>query len=364
MPSMSAQSDPVSFSAKYYDGRKAVAHQVHVQLSATALMIISENGSVLESWPFHDIELGDRAKDWVRIAKKDSEARLAFSNPAAFRALKDRAPGMLDQQKKVRHGMVLAVASTIAVIAGIYFSTPLLTQAIVAMVPYSFETKLGNNAADAIVNVVGVNDKRSICKSREGYFALDEMVQKLSKHTSGSYAYNVRVLDVDMVNAIALPGGNIFLFRGLLEKAETPEEVAGVLAHEMAHVDFRHPMHGMVRSYGLQIISDMMFGGGSLSGISSILMSTSYTREAEAEADDAALQTMHSAGISTDGFAAFFARLHQLEQKNSFGLPDFLATHPASDERAQKARDVRVVPNTKPVLTTEHWKALHAICDE
>lgn len=361
MPSMSAQSDPVSFSARYYDGRQAVAHKVHVQLSGTALMIISENGLVLESWAFNEIELGDRTKDWVRVAKKDSEARLSLDDPRAFDVLLALAPNMMTRQRRLRRGMLLAVASTIAVIVGIYFSIPLMTKAIVAIIPPSVEVRLGNGSARAIIDVVEQTESRALCNaSIPGMTALKKMTATLARHTDGAFPYQVEVLNVDMTNAIALPGGHIFLFKGLLEEAESADEVAGVLAHEMAHVDLRHSLHNIVHQTGLSVLADMMFGGGSMGGVSSFMLGATYTREAEAAADEVALQTLRDAGISTHGFAAFFERLNIREAKASFGLPDFLSTHPPSALRARLARATQ--PSRTEVLSEDEWKSLQTIC--
>ena len=358
---MSAQSDTVSFSAKYYDGRQAIAHRVHVQLSGTALMIVAENGTILDTWVFDDIELGDRSEDWVRVAKKDSEARLSLNDPRAFDVLHALSPNMMTRQKRLRRGMLWAVASTIAVIIGIYFSIPLFTKAIVAVIPQSVESRMGQSAASAIENVVSQKKGDGVCSASASQPALDKMVSTLANYTDGPFTYNVQVLKVDMANAIALPGGYIFIFKGLLDEAESAEEVAGVLAHEMAHVDLRHSLHSMIHQTGLSVLADMMFGGSSFGGVSSFMLGASYTREAEEAADDRAIQTLRAAGISTQGFAAFFERLHAREKKVGFAFPDFMSTHPPSDKRAALAQ--ATLPSRYPILSTEEWQRLKRICD-
>ncbi|MEG3618202.1 M48 family metallopeptidase [Magnetovibrio sp. PR-2] len=361
MPSMSAQSDPVSFAARYYDGRQAVAHNVSVQISGTALILISENGSVLDTWALTDLELGDRSKDWVRVAKKGSEARLSLNDPRAFDVLLALAPNIMTRQKRLRRGMLLAVVSTIAVIAGVYFAIPVITKGIVAIVPPSVEVRLGDGSSKAIVDMVASAKDKPLCDKPQGSTALGRMTDTLANHTDGSFPYRVKVLNVDMSNAIALPGGHIFLFKGLLEKAETPEEIAGVLAHEMAHVDLRHSLHGLVHQAGLGVLSDMMFGGSSMGSLSGFVVGASYTREAEAAADEQAVRTLRDAGISTQGFAAFFERLHSQEAKAGFGLPAFMSTHPPSDKRAKLAQSA--LPSRIELLSPTQWKDFQSICE-
>ncbi len=362
MPSTSVPSDQETFSAQYFDGQRAVVHQVTVRLGASALDIYSDTGTFLDQWRYDDVEMGDRSKDWVRVAKRGSEARLTFMDASAFHALLRHAPNMMNRQKRIRRGMMLVVASTFALVIGVYLSIPLLTKAIVAIIPLSVEANMGKNAADAIVEVVDGKFTGGVCSSAKGDFALEELVQTMSKYSSGPFSYNVRVLNVDMANAIALPGGQIFIFKGLLDEANTVEEVAGVLAHEMAHVNFRHPMHGMVHQTGLGVLANLMFGGSSLGEVSSFLMSTSYTREAESEADEAAITVLKNAGISTQGFADFFERLHAKEEEHGIGLPSFLSTHPPSDKRAELASGS--LPSSVQILSDDQWQALKNICPD
>lgn len=361
MRSTLAPSDPVIFKAKYYDGRQAIAHRVFVQLSTSALVIKVESGEVLETWAYPEVELGDRAKDWVRIAKRGSDARLSLEDPHAYEVLQAMTPNLMSRQKRLRRGMLMAMASTAAVIALVYYSIPLIANAVVAVIPPSLESRMGHSTAVAIETALAQSQKRSVCADVQGRRALDRLVNTLAQHTDGSFPYQVKVLDVDMTNAIALPGGYIFIFKGLLDEAESAEEVAGVLAHEMAHVDLRHSLHGLIRQTGLSVLADMVFGGSSFGGLSSFMLGATYTREAEEAADDQAVRTLRKAGISSHGFAAFFERLQIQEAKARFGLPDFLSTHPPNALRAQLAR--KAGRAGIPVLNDIDWERLKKICE-
>ena len=87
------------------------------------------------------------------------------------------------------------------------------------------------------------------------------LTERLSKAAPGSEPFNVRVYDWSLMNAFAVPGGQIVLTKGLIDKAETPDEVAGVLAHEMGHGIEMHPETGIIRSIGLAAAVEVMLGG-------------------------------------------------------------------------------------------------------
>ncbi|MBL4614628.1 MAG: M48 family metallopeptidase [Magnetovibrio sp.] len=360
MPSTLAPSDLQIFSATYYDGETAVRHDVAVHLCASALDIISSSGEVLDQWPYGDVSFADQGSGGIRVGKIDSEARLVFQDDKAFAALRARAPAIHAQKNRARHNMYKTIVGTAAFLGGFYLAMPYLTALVVALTPLSYEAKLGRNLSATIIELFVDNDAKGVCSGVEGGMVLAKVVKDLSQHKTVSMPYEVRVLDVDMVNAMALPGGYIYVFRGLLDKAEGPAELAGVLAHEMAHVDLRHPMNAMVRSYGIEFLSDMMFGGSTLGGVSGTLMSMSYSRDAEQEADENAIQTLDRAGFDTLGMAQFFERLSGMEDKSGLGLPGFLSTHPDSGARSRSARSAS--HGGRDVLNDEEWAALRAIC--
>jgi len=359
MPSTSVRSDPRLYRAAFYDGKSAVRHEVAVRLRDTALDIVTPAGEVVAQWLYGEVVFADQGSGGYRVAKVDSEARLVFKDATAFEALRGRAPDMHTPHKRARRGMVLAIAATVAILIGGYLATPVLTSAIVAMTPLSLEVKLGRNYANSIIDLVGGKDGKGVCESNTGALALAKIVKELSRHTHSPAPYEVRVLDVKMVNAVALPGGFIFVFRGLLDAAQSQDELVGVLAHEMAHVDQRHPMQAMVRSYGISLLSDMMFGGSAMGGVSSTLMSTSYSRNAEEAADSAAIETLHEANLSTQGLADFFERL-AAQEDGGLGLPEFLSTHPDTGVRERRARTPG--GQGRAILRDGEWQALREIC--
>lgn len=362
MPSTLAGSDVDVFGASYYDGRTAQRHAVSVRLRDAALDVVADDDQVLDQWLFTELSLSDQGSAGTRVVKQGSEARLLIADPAAFTRLQALCPHLHSDRQRTLRNMGLSVAATVAIIVIGYFSLPWVSGGIVAMIPLETESRIGDTYADQVAAVFSPDKEVSLCQAGAGMRALDRVVAHLSQFTDGPFDYRVDVLDTPLVNAVALPGGRILLFRGVLDKAETLDEVAGVIAHEMEHVNQRHGMQAVVRSYGINILADMMFGGSMMGSASQVVMMTSYSRDAETAADEGAIRILNDAGIGTAGLARFFARLSGAESDSAFGMPELLSTHPASD-----VREALALEQAQPgawTLTDNQWRALKDICKD
>ena len=177
----------------------------------------------------------------------------------------------------------------------------------------------------------------------------------------------VTLFDWPLVNAFAAPGGQIILTRGLVQQATTPDEVAGVLAHELGHTLELHPEAGIIRAMGLSAAAQLALAGssGTISNIGVVLTQLRYTRIAEREADTHALRILKGAGISHKGFGDFFERLEGKRTgeaaKDHIPGADVLSTHPQTADRVAMVRAQAAYPST-PALTSEEWRALRDAC--
>ena len=156
--------------------------------------------------------------------------------------------------------VVLSAVATLVV-----FTVP---EWLAPFVPNSFEQKLG----DALVGDFGGR----VCEGPGSRAALDKLVTRIEPKSDN---VRVQIANIDMVNAVALPGGNIMIFRGLLQSAKTPDELAGVVGHEMGHVRNRDVMQALLRQMGISIL----LGGANsnVGGTMNSLVSSTYSREAE-----------------------------------------------------------------------------------
>jgi predicted Zn-dependent protease len=179
------------------------------------------------------------------------------------------------------------------------------------------------------------------------------------------YALDLRVFDHEMVNAFAAPGGQIVIFRGLIDEAESAEELAAVLGHEIGHVVARDPTRLTLRAAGsagiLSIVLGDVTGGTVIAAAGDHLLQTAYTRDAEAAADVYALGLLNDAGIDTAPMAGFFDRIAKMTDI----LPEYLSSHPLSASRADAARtNAARHEDTKPVVSAAEWQDLRNICME
>lgn len=147
------------------------------------------------------------------------------------------------------------------------------------------------------------------------------------------------IVDDELVNAFAAPGGFTYISTGLILQSANCGEIAGVMGHELAHVTERHSIKAMEDAYGVQVVSEFFLGEGlandAAQTIYGFFANTSFSQEHEAEADAFGLRISHDAGYNPYGLVDFFSKLLALE--NGAAVPEFLSSHPAT---ADRIRDV------------------------
>ena len=220
------------------------------------------------------------------------------------------------------HAMIwLLFVLPIAALAAVLWQHEHIAAWAVSHIPAQQERKLGE--------LVFAQQKAKL-KLIEGK-PLDLVREIGAKLTKGSaYQYEFYVADDKVVNAYAMPGGFVVLHSGLLQLAGSAEEVAGVLAHEVMHVEKRHSLKGMAKSLGVAATVSLVFGDlGGLASLGSDLIGLKFSRDHETEADSEGLKALVGAAVRPDGMAAFFRKM-AAQDKLDLG---FLSTHPASEER-------------------------------
>lgn len=161
--------------------------------------------------------------------------------------------------------------------------------------------------------------------------ALAQIGAKLT--TNSPHRYRWFVANEKAINAFAAPGGVVVVNAGLLRAISSPEELAGVLAHEIAHAELRHSLKGVVKSLGLRAIASLAlgdYGGTALAEGFKKLTELGFSREAEREADQEGLRRLVAARIDPQGMVRFF---ELLEKEQQLTPPEFLSTHPSNAER-------------------------------
>lgn len=182
-------------------------------------------------------------------------------------------------------------------------------------------------------------------KHTDAYAIIDSIVADILN--SGKLAnpdvfnWEIHIIeDENVQNAFALPGGFIFVYTGLVTEMKSIDELAGVLAHEVAHVDMRHSTQALSREYGISFLLNLVFGQDNelISRLVGTMLSLDYSRENELEADSKAVDYLCESDFNADGIAHFFSR--NLELENEFEVPEFVSTHPNSAHRIEKVNQI------------------------
>ncbi|MFQ5561398.1 MAG: M48 family metallopeptidase, partial [Nitrospinota bacterium] len=178
-----------------------------------------------------------------------------------------------------------------------------------------------------------------------------EAVERIGKRLTGDsrFVYRWFVAKQPELNAFAAPGGVVVVFSGLLKSIRTPEELAGVLAHEIAHAELRHSLLLLVKNLGIRALISFTIGdfsGGALTEALAGLTELKFSRDAEREADLDGLRRLQEAQIDPRGMVSFF---ELMEKKSSLNPPEILSTHPAPKDRLETLRNAVSALKIDPV---------------
>jgi peptidase M48-like protein len=186
--------------------------------------------------------------------------------------------------------------------------------------------------------------------------------QNLVRNSDAQVPFTIKVVDSDEVNAFALPGGFFYVNSGLILAADEESELAGVMAHEIAHVAARHATRQMTRAQWANIgtIPLIFVGGGigyavrSVAGLGLPMGFLAFSRSFESEADYLGLQYMYKAGYDPNAYVAFFEKLQAREKKKAGTLAKAFSTHPQTPDRITKSQEEigRILPARQQYIVT------------
>ncbi len=151
--------------------------------------------------------------------------------------------------------------------------------------------------------------------------------------TQTGFKYTFSVINDDVVNAFATPGGYIYIYKGLINSAKNEAELATVMSHEIGHVVQKHFKRQYVKNYSTQQISEMILGEGILSNAVSFFASNKYSRSDEFEADSCGVLFSARTNYNPWAFIGFFNTLNELSEGGESSILDWFSTHPATNDR-------------------------------
>ena len=200
---------------------------------------------------------------------------------------------------------------------------------------------------------------------------INRIGQNLVRNSDAQVPFTIKVIDSDVVNAMALPGGFFYVNSGLILAADEEAEVAGVMAHEIAHVAACHAAREQTRASLMQMATiPLIFVGGGIgyagyeaAGIGGLFGILKFSRGFEAEADYLGIEYMYRAGYDPSAFVSFFEKVQAMEKKKPGTLAKAFDTHPQNADRIAKSQEEirRILPaKAQYVVTTSEFDEVKA----
>ena len=285
---------PVRGPAFYFNGVTSKRHDVIVETAAASLRIVNDDQQYLvDEWNYADLRSRSAPEGILRLSRRGegAPARLEVRDAALAAAIEERAPsldrgGAADRRLRQRV-VVLSLAAIASLVLTAIFGMPVLANKITPLVPPAMEKKFGEAIDKQLRPLLDTGDRGAAFQcgtapaEAQGRKSLDKLVRQLEAAANSPYRARVEVVRRKQANAFALPGGHVYVFEGLLAKSETPDELAGVIAHEMGHVVHRDGTRAVLQSAGLSFLFGMMLGdfvgGGAVVIAAKTVLSSSYS---------------------------------------------------------------------------------------
>jgi Zn-dependent protease with chaperone function len=365
----------------FYDGLTSDRRKVAVEIGGDAIEVRTPDGALLARWYFADISPLAASAGVLRIglANATVAARLEILDQGLAATLLARTKpsnrtGLTDRRTRAKV-VALSLAAIATLVGGAIWGVPLLAERIAPHLPVALEMRLGA-VIDAQVRQAlgastagkpfecGTGDSPRAVAARAAFAKLVGALEAPAELPLPLRALVVRRADV---NAITLPGGRIYVFDGLLNKANSVDEVAGVLGHEIGHVAHRDGTKSVLETAGLSFLFGMLLGdftgGGAVIIAAKTVLRTAYSRTAEAAADEFGARLMSKVGGDPHALGAILLRISGISGTAAV-VPHFLLDHPAAQERADAMAKIAKPVPTGALLTPPEWEALKSICTE
>lgn len=355
-----------SFPAKFYDGLTSRPWPATVLIGETELLIERSEGQSPVTWALHESFNQDeyiKGRDLVLINCRTPGAQLIFSAQDDLSVLLTRLSAQQRSMSRISLSVPIVLSLTVLAIGAILAAGWVVRNSsafIASMIPYSWERPIGEALVPQISDAQEFEDTHP-CAVREQTRVLHKLVAKLGPDVVPKDLV-ILIDPTSDVNAFALPGNTMLINRGLMKYAANEQEILGVVAHEMGHLNRHHVMENLVHSVGLRALFAGMIGDSGAAGAQ--IFELGYSRDHEREADQSAVDYLNKVGLSTKALADFLARIEK-----THGLPKdlgendvvgYFISHPLLKERLTilKKGYAPANPVSRPVLSPEDFALL------
>lgn len=361
----------MSLSGHYYSHRDSRRETVEVSVTPEGLALRHADGPA-GFWPYAEIRLPmkpgpggpvhfERGAPWpetlVFLDGRILDRIHALAPQEAARFPRPAGSGRL-------LGLVFAgLAAFAALLLLAYFQgIPRLADRVAARIPVAWEETLGQAVFASLA------PEASRCTDPELTATLERLVARLqAADPTRPYTLRVAVVDTAVVNAFAAPGGYLVVYAGLLERMDGPDELAGVLAHEIQHVWLRHSTRGLLRRASAWLLLSLIAGdGGALAGIlhsADKLAALAYSRDDEEAADREGMRLMRAARLDPAGMIGAYRKLKEVLPETP-GVVSYLSTHPGTAVRIEKLEAMALGADgpATPFPLNRPWSELRRGC--
>lgn len=352
------------WTGSYYDGRTAQKEPVIVTVGADGLHLRRADDSTVH-WPFEGVRQtqGSYSGERLRLERgTDLVEALLVEQDGLAEAIRAVAP---DEARRFRRrsstakALVVALGIVAIAVGGFVVGSRALVAWLAPRVPVEWEVSLGRSVVERMAPAA------ERCDDSAAVTGVRRIVQRLATTSTSPYDFQVYVVSDPAVNAFAAPGGFIVVNSGLLAEVETPEQLAGVLAHEVQHVLHRHSTRALLREMPLRLVLSLATGGAIETAASVVvtLGSLRYMRADESEADRDAVRMLAAARIDPAAMVQFMRTL----EAGDAGTPrviSYLSSHPHTSDRVATLQALATQTPTRPapLLGDQEWQTIQESC--
>ncbi|MEQ6201881.1 M48 family metallopeptidase [Sulfitobacter sp. HNIBRBA2951] len=365
--------EDTAYQSVYFDGDTPLPRDVTLNVDRVQGVLEISSPALGVSplrWPLDEIRQLDDTAGRSNVILRWMHDPLARLHLGDMRLLRDMPRLQRRAPPKGRGRLAAwAVTAVAAVALQIGVLVPLLADRLATFVPPAGERALGEATFGQIRSALAGAGLPPLdtCDDPAGLAALETMLVGLGVERGTEDAIKVFVLDHEMVNAFALPGGYVVFFRGMIDAALSPNEIAAVMAHEVGHVVNRDPTRHALRSAGSIGILGLLFGdfagGAAVLFLTEKLIAANYAQGAESGADFYAYGALEDAGVSPAALGDMFERLRD-KYGDTEGVVSHFVSHPTLSSRIERARSA-ARPDFRylDILSDSDWADLKAVCD-
>jgi Zn-dependent protease with chaperone function len=361
--------------ARYFDGLTSERHDVTLELAPHALVIRDRDGAIVDQWSYVRLKHLSAPDHIFRVGLRKNPvlARLEVTDTDLAHEIDLLAPDIdrtgASARKMRRRAIGWACLAAVTLVLSAIYGVPLLADRLAPVIPRGFEQRVGvaTNAQIRAMLDKGPPGRPFECGEapveRAGLAAFQKLARQIEAAANLATPLTITVVRRPEANAFALPGGYVYVFQGLIDKADNVDELAAVIAHEIGHVAHRDGMRAVLQGAGLSFMFGMMLGdfvgGGAVVLAGRTILESAYSRRVENAADRFGVRVMLALGADARALGRFLQRISG-DSSDGFTI---LLDHPTAKERAA-AIDAIAPPQSRGValLDPTEWAALKRIC--